>query len=161
MSVQHPARFLVLCGLAFATVVNRLPADESVPASSDKDTERIVGVWRVISIEIDGQPTPRDDARKLSIVNEPNGIWTLKSEDQTDIICRGTSTFQMGATPRQIDFRATAGSLEGMTFHGIYELDQNSRKLCFTSTELPRPTDFTSFPGTKRYLLELERVTTP
>jgi uncharacterized protein (TIGR03067 family) len=127
-------------------------------AAADQDL--IVGTWRITMLEIDGNRFPDADARKLLIVNEKDGNWAFKSEDQEQPISRGTSKFQPDKSPRQIDFTATDGAEAGVKFHGIYELSETNRRLCFAPLDFPRPTDFTSFPGTKRYLMSLERVAT-
>lgn len=150
----------LVLGCTLALSAGWTPADDAAKPTPASDTERIVGVWQITSLEVDGDRVPEDDARKLSIVNEKGGVWTLKSDDQTEPICVGKSTFAPDKFPKEIDFAATEGAEAGVKYHGIYELEQNTRRLCFTPADYPRPTEFTSFPGTKRYLLTLQRVPT-
>ena len=96
-----------------------------------------------------------EDAKKLTVVNGLDGTWSLRSEDKE--ICKGTSTFDPTKKPKTIDFTITEGAGKGDQFLGIYELDENTRKLCFAPSGKERPTEFSSTPGYEHVLVTFVR----
>lgn len=148
-------RLMLIC---LASGLMSVPSlGDDAPATKPKpDVERIEGTWQVTSMEVDGTRAADEDARKFTVVNVKEGAWEAKSEGM--VIGRGKSTFSQEKTPREVDIVFTDQNGQESRFHGIYELSDNSRRLCFAPEDFPRPTDFTSFPGTQRILLSFERV---
>jgi hypothetical protein len=54
--------------------------------------------------------------------------------------------------------QAAVDGLRGRQYLGIYEVGENTRKMCFAPAGRPRPDAFTSEQGSGRILVELERV---
>ena len=89
------------------------------------------------------------------MVNGPDGTWSLRDEDKE--ISKGISTFDPTKKPKTIDFTPTVGDDKGVRFLGIYELGENTRKLCFAPKGKDRPTEFSSIPGSQYILVEFQR----
>jgi uncharacterized protein (TIGR03067 family) len=146
--------FLSCCILFAAITPFAAIADEKDDAIK-KDHKLIEGIWRVTSLDVNGDKAKDEDARKLSVINGTDGAWNLRSEG-TDLV-KGTSTIDPTQNPKTIDFTPTDGDDKGKVFLGIYELGESTRKLCFAPVGSPRPTEFTSLPGSQRVLVAFER----
>jgi uncharacterized protein (TIGR03067 family) len=96
-----------------------------------------------------------EDAKKLTVVNGPDGTWSLRSDDKE--ISKGTSTIDPMKKPKTIDFVATEGEGKGRECKGIYELGEKTRKMCFAPPGKERPTEFSSMPGSEHILVTFER----
>jgi uncharacterized protein (TIGR03067 family) len=100
-----------------------------------------------------------EDARKLTVVNGSDGTWSVWSEGKE--ITKRTSTFDPTKTPKTLDFTPTEGDDAGKQLFGIYELGDNTRKMCFAPLGKGRPSDFASAPGSESICLTFERVKSP
>ena len=120
-----------------------------------KDREQIVGTWRVVALEVNGNKTIEEDAKKLTVVNGADGTWSLLSEDRE--ISKGTSTIDPTKKPKTIDFTPDDGEAKGKLHLGIYELREKTRMLCFAPPGKDRPTEFASMPGSEHILVTFER----
>lgn len=130
-------------------------ADEAKDEAIKKDRKQIQGNWRIIGLEINGNKAKEEDARKLMVINGDDGSWKLMSEGKE--LCRGTSTIDPTAKPKQLDFVITEGSGAGNQYHAIYDLGDKKRKMCFASKNKERPTDFVSATGSEIILVYFER----
>jgi uncharacterized protein (TIGR03067 family) len=148
---------------AFLAVGVLLTATATVAAAEDatdeaikKDRQLIEGTWRIIALEVNGNRSREEDARKLTVVNGDDGTWSLFAEGKE--VSRGTSIFDPTQTPKTIDFTPTVGQTNGKLYLGIYELGETTRRLCFAPPEKERPTEFTSAPDSGHILVSFERV---
>lgn len=124
-------------------------------ASIKKDRWQIEGTWRVVSLVVNGNPADEDACKKMSVMNGADGSWTLISEGNE--ISKGTTTIDPTIKPGAIDISPTEGGGKGDRWQGIYELGENTRKLCFAAHGRPRPTEFASAAGSELILLTFER----
>ncbi len=148
-------RFLIV-GALLSAMVTTAAADDAKDEAIKKDRKKIEGTWRIVELVVDGNKAEQEDARKLTVVNGPDGTWSLRSEDKE--ISKGTSTFDSTQKPKTIDFTATDGGGKGNQYLGIYELGEEARKLCFAPPGKDRPTEFASAPGSEHVLVKFERV---
>lgn len=149
---------LVLTGVVLAVIGALSSADDIKDEAVRKDRRQIEGTWRIVALEINGNQSNEEDARKLTVVNSSDGTWSLRSEDGE--ICKGTSTIDPGKKPKTIDFKPTTGESKDQLHLGIYELGEKTRKLCFAPPGQDRPTAFTSTPGSEHILVTFEREKT-
>jgi uncharacterized protein (TIGR03067 family) len=143
-------------GLALIAVAAITTADDAKDEAIKNDRKLIEGTWRVVALEVDGNKSPDEDARKITVVNGPDGTWTLFSDGKE--VGKGTNSFDPTKKPKTIDFTQTEGEGKGNSFLGIYELGENTRKLCFAPPGKDRPREFISMPGTDQILVTFERV---
>ena len=143
--------------IAIAVTANlmRLTADEAGDQAAQKDRQQIAGLWRAVAVEVEGKSLPEEDVRKISVVNDTDGTWKLFSD--RDEFCRGTNSFSTSKTGKSIDFSITAGDGAGKKFVGIYELGDQSRKLCFGPADLNRPSEFSTSASSQTILVKLVR----
>ena len=130
-------------------------ADDAKDEAIKKDRKQIEGTWRIVALEVNGNKSSDEDARKLSVVNGPDGVWSLLSEGKE--VAKGTNAFDPTKKPKTIDFTITEGGGKGNVHLGIYELGEKARKLCFAPTGKDRPTEFTSTPSNEHILVTFER----
>ena len=141
--------FLLVVTAAIAT------ADDAKDEAIKKDRKQIEGTWRGVALEVNGDRAMEEDARKIMVVNGPDGTWSLLSEGKE--ISKGTNSFDPTKKPKTIDFTPTDGEGKGNLYMGIYELGENTRKLCFAPPGKERPTEFISLPGSEHILVNFER----
>jgi uncharacterized protein (TIGR03067 family) len=129
--------------------------DDAKDEAIKKDRKLIEGTWKVVALEVDGNKAAEEDAKKITVVNGPDGTWTLFSDGKE--IGKGTNSFDPTKKPKAIDFTQTEGEGKGNLYLGIYELGENTRKLCFAPPGKDRPTEFTTAPGSEHILVTFER----
>jgi uncharacterized protein (TIGR03067 family) len=146
---------VLVVGIWLTAIVAIAPAGDGKGAAIKKDRKQIEGTWRVVAFVFDGKKGSKEDARKLTVVNGSDGTWSLRSDDKEMI--KGTSTIDPTNKPKTIDFTITQGEGKGNQHLGIYELGEETRKLCFASPGKERPTEFSSTVGNGHILVLFER----
>jgi uncharacterized protein (TIGR03067 family) len=138
---------LVVVGLVAA-------ADPAREQAIQKDRQLYEGVWRVVSLEVDGEKEPDRAARMIAVTNHRDGSWVLRVDGRE--AARGTSRIDPTRKPRTIGFTPD-GEGGGPTLLGIYEISGDTRKLCFASAGKGRPTEFSAEAGSGRVLAVFRR----
>ena len=156
--MRNPFFGFLVFGVLLTAVVARAFADDAQDEAIKKDHKLIEGTWRVVALEVDGNKSMEEDARKLTVVNGSDGTWSLRSEGNE--ISKGTSTIDPTKKPKTIDFTVTEGEGKGNQYPGSYELGEKTRKLCCAPPGKTRPTEFSSTPGSEHILVTLEREKT-
>ena len=146
--------FWIVGALVMAITAIASP-DDAKDEAIKKDRKLIEGTWRIVALEINGNKSNDEDAKKLSVVNGPDGTWSLLSEGKE--VAKGTNIFDPTKKPKTIDFTITEGGGKGNVHLGIYELGEKTRKLCFAPTGKDRPTEFASTSGNEHILVTFER----
>lgn len=146
---------VLLVGVLLTVIATIAPADDATDEAVKKDRKQIEGTWRAIALVVDGNTVMEEDARKLIVINGSDGTWSLRSEGKD--ISKGTSTIDPTKKPKTIDFLATEGEGKDNAYLGIYEIGENTRKLCFAPTGKARPIEFSSTPGSEHVLITFER----
>ena len=130
-------------------------ADDAKDEAIKKDRKQIEGTWRVVALEVNGNKAMEEDAKKLMVVNGTDGTWSLHSEGNE--VSKGTSTIDPMKKPKTIDFTPTEGEGKGKLHLGIYELGENTRKMCFAPAGKERPSELSSKPGSEHILVTFAR----
>lgn len=147
-------RFLTV-GLTFLAASILTAGDDAKEQAIKKDRKAMEGTWRAVSLEVNGNKSAENDARKIVVINHADGTWTLKVDDKE--ISKGTNKIDPTKKPKMIDFSPTEGEGKGKQFLGIYEQGKKSRKLCFVESGKDRPTEFSSPVGSERIFVVFER----
>ena len=118
---------------------------------ADKDLKKLVGTWEEVSHTADGKAKPADELKGHTVVIDAAGKWEA-FKDGTSIL-KGTFKLDPAKKPRAADW-----TIEGsdMVAKGIYEVDGDSWKHCFSLAD--RPTEFGSKEGSGVYYVVLKRV---
>lgn len=143
-----------IVGALLVAITAIASADDAKDEAIKKDRKMIEGQWRIVALEVNGNKSSDEDAKKFSVVNGPDGTWTILSEGKE--VAKGTNSFDPTKKPKTIDFTITEGGGKGNVHLGIYELGEKARKLCFAPPGKDRPSEFTSTPGSEHILVMFE-----
>jgi len=120
--------------LALPALLLIAPAD---PAGSDLD--RLQGTWVLVEMQREGEDVPAEDFKGWTAVYEGNRI-TLRDGDR--VRRRGIVTLDPSRKPKAINTWDQDGPYEDQTVPGIYELDGDTLRLCFSRPGSERPKEF-------------------
>jgi uncharacterized protein (TIGR03067 family) len=155
---MRATRFSVTIGTLALVLGTAWAAEKASDEAIRADQKILEGTWQAVTMEVNGGVSEPYDTQKLTIINGSDGTWTFYSEGNE--VAKGTSSINPLETPKTIDFTITEGEGEGNSYHGIYELQEDSRKLCFAPAEVNRPMDFYSAPGSQNIFIKFERKST-
>jgi uncharacterized protein (TIGR03067 family) len=131
-------------GLLLAVTATLTAADAKDEAVK-KDRQRYEGTWQVVSLEVDGNKAAEESARKITVINEADGKWTIQVEGK--VAARGTSEIDPTKTPKAVDLTVTEGENIGKKALGIYEFEGDTRKVCLAEPGKGRPAEFSTTAG--------------
>jgi len=105
------------------------------------------GTWTLVSAIEDGAPLPEDKVKQTTIIVKDDTFrFPGLAEDATSKA--GTFTLDATKKPKQMD----STSEDKIVMLGIYEIDEDSYKVCFAPAGAPRPDEFASRQGSARIL---------
>jgi len=119
-----------------------------------KDLAALQGEWTMISGSADGEPMPADMLKQMKRVCKGNEATTTMNGQ---VFLKAKITIDPSKKPKTIDYEMLEGMTKGKTQLGIYEVQGDRFKACFSKPDADRPTDFTSKPGEGRVLSEWQR----
>src|SRR5215470_16174326 len=139
-----PAVLLLALGLV-AALARAAPA---------QDARALAGWWTVESAQRDGRAAADLKGHRLEI---QGNAFRIEGNGRT--LYAGTFAVSPAHKPPRIDFRHTAGAAKGQTWRGIYHLRGATLEICDNAADLraPRPTTFTTAPGSGRVFLVFKR----
>jgi uncharacterized protein (TIGR03067 family) len=150
---------LALCaGLLLAGIGTVAADDVAQQEAVKKDRKKYEGTWQAVSLVVDGNEAAAEDAQKITVVNDADGQWELRSEDK--VVARGTSEIDPTKEPKAVDLKVTVGEGAGKTARGIYDLGVDSRTVCLAGPGQERPAEFSSKAGSGHILVMVKRVKT-
>jgi uncharacterized protein (TIGR03067 family) len=128
-----------------------------LPAWADdaaKELEKLQGTWTVASAQEGGTEQADEKSKKLSILIKED-LFSFKFEGQPKTLDMKLK-LDPSAKPKAVDLASTIRN--GQVAHGIYELDGDQLKLCWSRRGKTRPDGFSTKPGDDRIFLTLKRV---
>lgn len=144
--------------VVMVTMAGVASAEQLSAVAVAQDSATLVGNWQAVSIEADGNTSRPEDTAKIKVVNTGDGGWTIFAEGK--MVAKGTNKLLSRSVPKEIDFvvTETPDGAVARRHEGIYELEQDTRRLCFASPDAARPTAFAAPKGSGHVLVMLERV---
>jgi uncharacterized protein (TIGR03067 family) len=126
-------------------------ASVGIGDDAEKDLKKLTGTWEEVSHVADGKEMTADELKGTTVVIEASGKWEA-FKDGTSLV-KGTGKLDPTKKPKAADW-----VIEGsdMVAKGIYEVDGDTWKHCFSLTE--RPTEFKSKEGSGVHYVVLKRV---
>jgi len=123
-------------------------ADDNVKTDADK----LQGVWKTTSVEVDGKKMPDDGVKNIRLTVKGDKM-IFKEENKEE-----EATFKLDATqkPRALDWTIKNGD-KVETIRLIYELRGDDLKLCGGKAGKDRPKEFASKAGSGLNLIVLKR----
>jgi uncharacterized protein (TIGR03067 family) len=146
---------LLLVMSAGAVLTCLIAAEDDKQTAIKKDRQRYEGTWRVVSLEVNGKKAPEEDVKKISVVNKADGTWILQVDGEK--VTQGTSEIDPTQKPKTIDFIETEGDNKGKIVLGIYELGEDTRRLCYAQPGKDRPSEFSAPAGSGHTLVVFKR----
>ena len=125
----------------------------SLPLAAD-DAKSIVGDWSCASAVVDGKPLPEATVKQLRLTLTAERFVTRKGDE---VLFDSTYRLDPAAEPKHIEMIGTEGDAAGKPALGIYKLEGDTLKICYTMPGSPRPRAFESNPGSGAYLVTWTR----
>jgi uncharacterized protein (TIGR03067 family) len=138
-------RQLAVLVLAVSALAADKPADDA-----KKALKELQGTWKVEQAKLGGIAGDKEVIEKMTVEIRDNKI-TIKDGIRDEV---AEMKLDPGQKPAWLDFTPVK---EKSTFKGIYELDGDTLKLCWTKEGKDRPTAFESKEGTDSVLFVLKR----
>lgn len=116
------------------------------PSEDDVKNEllRFEGAWQAVAFQHgDGAQASEEEVKNIRLVIE-GSEFKLTGKDYT---ISGTFTIDPTKTPKTIDVLITSKDGRATKFLGIYQIQGERRKSCFSLEAKERPTQFTSETG--------------
>jgi uncharacterized protein (TIGR03067 family) len=117
------------------------------------DQKALQGDWVPIKAELAGQPVPETVLKTISLKLIKNEYEALVA-GQPD---KGTWTIDAAAKPKRMKITGVKGPNADKTFPCIYELTDNTLRVCYDLSGKKTPEDFKTTAGTKLYLVTYKR----
>jgi uncharacterized protein (TIGR03067 family) len=112
---------------------------------SRRDLEQMQGSWQCASYTVDGMRLPEDTAQAMFRTVKGDGYTIFRFEK---VIGKGTIKLDATKNPREIDaMTAATPTRKGGLIRGIYEVSDDTLRLCFGAPGKERPREFKSEPG--------------
>jgi uncharacterized protein (TIGR03067 family) len=127
---------------------------ESIAQSpaAQRDYELLSGTWQLTRGVDNGKPVPASVARNTILITDRNTFRFPKASG-VGTHPAGHFTVNPSTTPKQVESIAEGGPNGGQLTRGIYEIiDATHYRSCWGPPGGPRPTDFTSPPGSRQVL---------
>jgi uncharacterized protein (TIGR03067 family) len=146
---------------AFATGV-LLSAEAPEGDAVKKEKEKLVGTWKLVSLEIDGEKFTEEVTKTMRAVITATTMKTeFRSKDET----ADRYTLDPSKSPKHIDFPDPSEKGKDATVPGIYSLEGDTLKLCLPGDSKKggrapwkRPTKFDANDGTGQMLMVFKRA---
>ena len=139
-------RNMLLIGLTALAVASAWAEDNKVV---ERDKAQLQGEWTLVSGERGGQAFSADYMKNSKRVAKGDET-TVTIQGQ--LFMKARFTLDPSKSPKTIDYSVTDGLYAGNTQLGIYELDGDKVKYCFSVHGKERPTNFTTKPEDGRTL---------
>jgi uncharacterized protein (TIGR03067 family) len=125
---------------------------QAPPAAPKTDLDRLQGTWNLVAAFQDGKPLPEDKVKQTTIVFKGD-TFRFPGSAEYATSRAGTIKLDENKTPKEMD----AISTEKEIMLGIYRLEEYGYKVCFAPAGKPRPTEFSSAPGSGYILQSWQR----
>lgn len=118
----------------------------------DKDYAALTGRWQLVKSVVDGKPVPEEEVKQTVLITD-HDEFRFPADARVGTAPLGKFRIDPTTRPKQVDSTALSGPDKGKVTRGIYEvIDANNKRACWGKPGGPRPTDFTSTPGSGRTL---------
>lgn len=108
-----------------------------------QDIDLLQGAWTVTALEMDGREVPSGMFGGARIIVQGNRFISTGMGATYE----GTLELEASVSPQQINMRFDTGPEKGNMNPGIYELRDDTLKLCLATRGDVRPSSFASAPG--------------
>lgn len=122
-------------------------------ASHADDLAAMAGKWKLESAEAGGKPIDPPELRDL-VVTITEDRYEVQTKDGPD---RGTLKLDEKTSPKTMDATDTEGQDAGKVIRAIYEMKDDTMKVCYALSGDQRPTQFATEEGAPFLLVVYRR----
>ena len=148
--MNHYFRYLALAPVLAIAV--------AVSAADELDSEKLRGMWNCVSAVIDGRTLSEETVKELKLTMTSD---KYKTERGAQVLFDSVHKLDLTKTPREIEMIGTEGDLKGKAALGIYALEGDMLRICYSIPGKPRPTAFESKTGSGIFLVTWKRAAAP
>lgn len=123
-------------------------------AGEDADGKAAQGTWVPESAELAGQEFPAEIRKSITLVIDGDKYKVTVGK----LVDEGTATRDSSKNPRTMTITGTNGPNKGKTFLAIYELKEDTMKICYDLSGKEYPKEFKTKPDTQLYLVTYKRA---
>ena len=145
---------LFIC-LVLAVSLTARAAEKSDDRKAPDDRKALQGEWIPVKAELAGQPMPEAVLKTISLKLVKNEYKVLVAGKPDE----GTWTIEPTAKPKSMKIIGVIGPNAGKTFPAIYELANDTLRICYDLSGKKLPTEFKTKADTKLYLVTYKRKT--
>jgi uncharacterized protein (TIGR03067 family) len=126
------------------------PADDAKDKAVKADLDKLQGVYKMVSLEVDGKAVP-EDKLKSSTLTIKGDKYVVKVDEQT---YETQMILDPQQKPKAIDMRFLDGANKDKTALGIYKIDGDTFTMCRRlNPGQTRPQDFGTWPDTNTFMV--------
>ena len=119
-------------------------SNESVREAVKKDLAQLQGEWTMVSGSANGESMSEEMRKEMKRLCKGDEI-TVMMGDQ--VFLKAKLTLDPSKKPKTIDYEMTEGFTKGKKQLGIYEINGDTFKACFSSPGSERPTELKAGDG--------------
>ncbi len=121
-----------------------------------KDLKKMQGTWLLVSGERDGKKFTEEEIKQSKLIIKGNTYSIPKREVGTSQ--EGTFKIDPSKTPKETDSTTGSGPDKGIVWLGIYELEDDTHKVCLAPPGKDRPKEFSAKSGSGHILQVWKRA---
>ncbi len=125
-------------------------------AVEDRDDGKAVqGTWVPIEAELAGKPMPEAVLKSITLkTGDGKYEVAIANTPESD---KGTYTLGTASNPKTMTIKSAEGPNAGKTLLAIYELKNDTMRVCYDLSGTKHPQEFKTTPGSKLYLVKYKR----
>ena len=101
-----------------------------------------------------GQKFPDEVRKTIKLELDADGKYTVTTGTGVD---KGSVKLDVKAKPKTMDINSTEGANKGKTFLAIYDLKDDTLKVCYDLSGKMRPSEFKTAEGSLLFLVTYKR----
>jgi uncharacterized protein (TIGR03067 family) len=121
----------------------------------DVARKELTGTWQALTYALNGNKAPEEDLKTTKLTIDADGKAAARRDGQ--IFIGGMMTIDPTTIPMAIDVAYTDGNFKGQTSLAIAKIDDDVLTFCRSLPGQPRPTGFSSEPGSGHTLMTYKR----
>jgi uncharacterized protein (TIGR03067 family) len=135
--------FTVLLILLGDSAIPRSTRGEDPPTrqTAKDDLKKLQGTWECVEMEREGDVVPAESFKGSLAVYEDDRLTLYRDGE---VFRRGIVTLEPSKAPKKVNTWDLGGPYADQTVPGIYEIDGDTLKICFSRPGVERPTEFTT-----------------
>jgi len=136
--------------IASVTALLVLTGDDAKDKAIKADLDKLQGVYKMVSLEVDGKAVP-EDKLKSSTLTIKGDKYVVKVDEQT---YETQMILDPQQKPKAIDMKFLDGANKDKTALGIYKIDGDTFTMCRRlNPGQTRPQDFGTWPDTNTFMV--------